>query len=244
MASWYAVVEARHDIQNPTSPEKIRLLGERLQLDATSRVLDIASGRGGPALLLAQAYGCHVTCVERLAEFVEGARRRVAEAGLHDRIEIVHTDARVFPIEDGRYDVAMCLGASFVWDGLENTLAALTPAVRSRGFVVVGEPYWKTWPLPQGFQPGQGEDFTSFEQTAQRFESSGLELVAVITASDDDWDRYESPHWLALDEWLAAHPQAPEAEEFRERGRQAKERYLRWERDLIGWAIFTGRRPS
>ena len=54
-------------------------------------------------------------------------------------------------------------------------------------------------------------------------------------------DRYESLHWLALAEWLDANPDAPEAEEFRERGRQYKERYLRWIRDLMGWAIFVCR---
>jgi hypothetical protein len=29
---WFAVVEARHQLQNPTSPEKILLLGDRLGL--------------------------------------------------------------------------------------------------------------------------------------------------------------------------------------------------------------------
>lgn len=242
MAWWFAVVEARHDIQDPTSPEKIRLLGERVGLSAGAHVLDMAAGRGGPALVLAQAFGCRVTCVEMAEAFAAVARQRVAAAGLQHHVEIVQSDARDFRIDRDRYDVAMCLGASFIWDGLENTVAALAPAVRSRGFLVVGEPYWKRWPLPQGFEPVEGEDFTTFAETAERFEATGLELVTSIAASDDDWDRYESLHWLVLDEWLAEHPDHPQAAEFRERGRLAKQRYLRWERDLIGWAIFVGRR--
>ena len=47
MAWWYAVVESHHELQNPTSAEKIRLLGSQLGLNDTSRVLDIGSGRGG-----------------------------------------------------------------------------------------------------------------------------------------------------------------------------------------------------
>jgi len=57
---YFIVAERDHEIQNPTSEEKLRLLGERIRLGQSSRVLDIASGRGGPALLLAQAIGCRV----------------------------------------------------------------------------------------------------------------------------------------------------------------------------------------
>ena len=148
----FAVIESQHELQNPTSAEKIRLLGERLQLGPESQVLDIASGRGGPAVLLAGAFGCRITCVEQAEEFVTVARQRVREAGLDPLIELVHADAHEFTIEEARYDAALCLGASFIWDGLDGTLAALTPAVRPDGFVVVGEPYWRVWPLPEGFE--------------------------------------------------------------------------------------------
>ena len=55
---YYVVAEAQHELQNPTSREKLVLLGERLGLGPESRVLDIASGRGGPARLLAERFGC------------------------------------------------------------------------------------------------------------------------------------------------------------------------------------------
>jgi hypothetical protein len=246
VAWWFAVVEARHEIQNPTSAEKIRLLGRRLGLGPSSQVLDIASGRGGPAIELAQAFGCRVTCIERSAAFMDVARERVRAAGLEDLIELVHADAAAVPLEAGRYDAALCLGASFVWNGLDPTLRTLLPTVTPAGFVAVGEPYWRRWPLPEAFAPEPGEDFLPLAETAARFEACGLELVTTIVSSEDDWDRYETLHWLALDEWLRANPAAPEAAEFAARGRRLKERYLRWERDLLGWAIWAGRpaRPS
>ena len=54
----------QHELQNPTSKEKLVLLGQRLGLGPESRVLDIASGRGGPALVLAETFGCSVRGVE------------------------------------------------------------------------------------------------------------------------------------------------------------------------------------
>lgn len=241
MPWWFAVVESRHKLQNPTSPDKIRLLGERLALGRESHVLDVASGRGGPALVLADEFGCRITCVERAEEFVAAARRRVTAAGLEGLVEVVHADARDFPLETERYDAALCLGASFVWGGLSETLAALLPSVRPRGFVAVGEPYWRKWPLPSEFEPDAGEDFVALPETVERVEAAGLSLVTLIASSDDDWDAYESLHWLALDEWLEQHADDADAARFRKLGQMHRERYLRWGRDLLGWAIFVCR---
>lgn len=241
MPWFYAVVERRHELQNPTSEEKIRLLGERLRLGPDSHVLDVASGRGGPALVLAREFGCRITCVERAEEFHAAARSRVAEAGLDGLIELVLADAREFALEPGRYDTVLCLGASFVWDGLAGTLSALVPAVGAGGFVAVGEPYWRTWPPPAAFEPTPDERFGTLAETVEAFESAGLEPVTVIDASQDDWDRYETLHWLAADEWLTEHPDDPDAAEIRARIHGARDRYLRWTRDLLGWAIVAGR---
>jgi SAM-dependent methyltransferase len=241
MTWYYAVAEREHDLQNPTSHEKIRLLGERLRLGPDTHVLDIASGRGGPAIVLASTFGCRITCVERAEEFDAVARRRAAVAGLEGSIEHVRADAREFPLEAGRYDAALCLGASFVWDGLGPTLAALAPVVRAGGSVAVGEPYWRTWPLPEGYEPDPGEAFVTLPETVGMVEAAGLAPVALLDASPDDWDRYETLHWLAVETWARDHPDDPSAEEIRTRMARNRARYLRWERDLLGWAIIVGR---
>jgi cyclopropane fatty-acyl-phospholipid synthase-like methyltransferase len=53
----WEVVERDHEIQNPTSREKILLLGDYLRLTSGSRVLDVACGKGGPATILAGPTG-------------------------------------------------------------------------------------------------------------------------------------------------------------------------------------------
>jgi len=237
---FYDVAERDHELQNPTSPEKIRLLGERLGLGPESRVLDLACGKAGPALLLAGAFGCRVVGVERAPEFASTARERVQAAGLADRIEIVEGDAAAFPLEPGAWDAVLCLGASFVWHGLEGTLAALAPAVPPGGHVVVGEPFWRTWPLPEGVDD---DGYVPLRETVARLEGAGLALVTLIASSEDDWDTYESLHWRALEAWLAEHPRDPDTVAIRERHEAQREAYLRHERALFGWAIFVGRVP-
>jgi SAM-dependent methyltransferase len=235
MTWWYAVVQSEHEIQNPTSEEKIHLLGERLGLGSDSHVLDIASGRGGPALILAQDFGCRLSCVERSPEFLAAARERIAAAGLGGRIELVESDAVDFEL--GRYDAALCLGASFVYGGLVPTLERLSSAA---SLVVVGEPYWRTWPPPSE-SAGEREEFLPLGATVELAESTGVRVVSLIASSEDDWDRYESLSWQTLDGWLLANPEHPQAEEFRARGLAYRDSYLRWQRAALGWAIFVCR---
>jgi precorrin-6B methylase 2 len=237
---FHAVAERDHELQNPTSPEKIRLLGEYLRLGPESQVLDVASGKCGPAVLLAREFGCRITAIERAPEFVAAARERVASAGLGDRIELVEQDAAEADLGRARYDVAMCLGASFVWDGLEGTLAALAPTARDAGgAVVVGEPYWRRWPLPDGVDDG---GFVPLADTVGRFTAAGLAPEALIASSEDDWDRYESQHWSALEDWLAANPDDPDSPRIRELHERYRDEYLSWGRELLGWAIFVTRK--
>ena len=46
-----------------------------------------------------------------------------------------------------------------------------------------------------------------------------------------------------LAEWLDANPEDPDAPEIRRRHETNRDEYLRWGRDLLGWAIFVGWKP-
>jgi len=236
---YFVVAEALHAIQNPTSAEKILLLGERLDLGPQARVLDVASGRGGPALLLAERFGCRVHGVELSPEFHAVAFERAAAAGLGDRVAFELGDGAQAVHESESYDAALCLGASFVFGGLADTVDALAPAVRAGGYVVVGEPYWRRLPLPENYAD-RDEPYTTLEGTVAIFETCGLPVVSVIASSDDDWDRYETLHWKAVETWLAANLGDPDAAEVRQRHEHWKHNYLRHQRERLGWAIFVG----
>ena len=240
---YFVVAERDHILQNPTSEEKLLLLGERLRLGRGSRMLDVASGKGGPAVLLATRFGCAVEGIEIAPEFHATAVERAATEGLADRVTFELADAASASFEPSAYDVAMCLGASFVFGGLAGTLDALEPVVLPGGHVVVGEPFWRRWPLPADYEDRDGP-FTSLDGTVTIFESGDLAVVSVIASSLDDWDRYETLHWRACEEWLAANPSDPDAADIRRRNEHSKRSYLRYGREYLGWAIFVGwKRP-
>ena len=69
-------------------------------------------------------------------------------------------------------------------------------------------------------------------------------VVSVIASSEDDWDRYETLHWRACEEWLATNPDDPDAAELGKRHLRSKHTYLRHGREYLGWAIFIGWKPD
>jgi SAM-dependent methyltransferase len=232
--SW-EVAERDHEIQDPTSAEKIRLLGAYLRLDGSSRVLDLACGKAGPAIVLAEGFSCRIQGVELRPQFADDARARVAECGLGGLVSIETADAAAYAVEPESWDAALCLGASFVWGHIGDAAKALAPAVRPGGFVAIGEPFWH-----QADADALG--FVDLVTTVERFQSGGLALTGLIAASEDDWDRYESLHWRALEEWLAERPEHPDAAAMRTRHLAARDNYLRSQRARLGWAIFAGRK--
>jgi hypothetical protein len=194
-------------------------------------------------LVLAGAFGCHVHGIEIAPEFHAVAVERAAAAGLEERLAFDFGDGSAVSVEPETYDAALCLGASFVYGSLADTVDALAPTVRPGGYVAVGEPYWRRLPLPEEYEDRDG-GWTTLEGTVVVFETSGLPVVSVIASSEDDWDRYETLHWHTVERWLEANPEDPDARDIRSRHERYKRTYLRYGRDYLGWAILVGRKPA
>ncbi len=84
-------------------------LAEGLRLSASSRVLDLGSGLGGPARTLAEVHGCHVTGIDLTPEFCEVATVLSDRIGLSDRVTFIEGDATDLPFGDATFDAAMTI---------------------------------------------------------------------------------------------------------------------------------------
>ena len=76
-------------------------LCRKLRLTAADHVLEIGSGWGGWSIHAARTYGCRVTTVTISQQQFDLARRRVATAGLADRVDVQLRDYRDLT---GRFD--------------------------------------------------------------------------------------------------------------------------------------------
>ncbi|MES9559910.1 cyclopropane-fatty-acyl-phospholipid synthase family protein [Streptomyces sp. NPDC007076] len=88
--------------------DKLDLVCRKLALKEGDRLLDVGCGWGSMAIHAAREYGARVTGVTLSVEQAAFARKRIAEEGLTDRIEIRVQDYR--DVRDGPYDAISSIG--------------------------------------------------------------------------------------------------------------------------------------
>jgi SAM-dependent methyltransferase len=81
-------------------------LAEALAPAPGDHVLDLGSGLGGPARLLAARQGCRVTGIDLSGEFVDSANALSELAGMPDQVHCVRGDVTAVPFDDASFDHA------------------------------------------------------------------------------------------------------------------------------------------
>jgi len=239
----HEIAEAGHRILNPLVESQLRLLGEVSRIGPGTRVLDLACGKGEMLCRWAGWFGASGIGVDLSHVFAAAARARAEELGVADRVTIVQGDAAAYPAEPGAFHVASCLGATWIGDGIAGTIDLLRVAVRPGGLILVGEPFWLEAP-PPGAAAALGladEDYVSLAGTLDRLDAAGVELVEMVLANPDSWDRYEAAHWWTITDWLAANPDDPDHAAMRRLLDQERRAYLAWGRRYLGWGVFVTR---
>lgn len=235
--SLFDVSERWIDLVNPSSPGKVIGAGEDLGLRRGERVVEFGCGYAEVLLLWAERFGVEGVGIEFRERAAERARRRVAERGLSDRIEIVHADGAAHPVEPGRYDVAACIGASFIWGGFRPMLEALKRAVRPGGRLAVGEPYWRSTAVPPEVREMEKSIHLERDLLAIA-RAEGLTVSSIRRSDETEWDAYETANWRGLLAWLDENPGHPERGDVLERLRSSQDAYLGAFREHCGWAIY------
>jgi SAM-dependent methyltransferase len=239
----HEIAEANHRILNPFTEAKLRLLGEVAGVRPGERILDLACGKGELLCRWAEWFGAGGLGVDLSPVFLAAAVARARELGVADRVVFLQGDASTYEPDAGAYDVAACIGATWIGGGLAGTADLLRPAIGRTGRILLGEPYWID-PPPDAAYEAMGiepDAFASLEGTLDRLESAGLELIELVLADGDSWDRYEAAQWRTIAGWLDANPADPDHDamrEFLDRGRRA---HLAWGRRYLGWGVFVTR---
>lgn len=66
----------------------------------------------------------------------------------------------------------------------------------------------------------------------------GCDVVEMVLADPDGWDRYEAAKWLTMRRWLEANPDDELAQEVRARLTEEPARYAAYTREYPGWGVF------
>jgi SAM-dependent methyltransferase len=232
--------ESAHRILNPFTDDKLALLGEICRLEPGLRQLDLACGKGEMLCTWAARYGTHGVGVDLSEVFLTAAHARADELTVAGQVEFVHGEAQAYQALPQEFDIVSCIGATWIGSGLVGTLELMKPALKPGGLLLVGEPYWIDPPPPEAVKAlGVGADeFSSLAGTLDRFDGAGVDLVEMVLADQDNWDRYVAMQWRTADDWLREHPDKPDAEDYADKVAAGRRSYLEYGRRYMGWGVF------
>jgi SAM-dependent methyltransferase len=237
----FTIRESSHRIHDPFTGEKLATLGRAIGLAPGTRVLDLASGSGEMLCTWARAHGITGTGVDISTVFTNKARARAVELGVAGQLEFVHGDAAGY-VADEPVDLAACLGATWIGGGVAGTIELLRRSLRPGGMLLIGEPYWRRDPPDQrtveGCFASSRSDFKPLPELVESFGELGYDVVEMVLADQDSWDRYRAAHWLNIRRWLDRNPDDELAAELRAELSTDPARYVRYEREYLGWGVF------
>jgi len=237
----FNITESAHRIHNPITPDKLATLGEALRLELGARVLDLGSGSGEMLCTWARDHGVIGTGIDMSQLFSEQARLRAEELGVANQVTFIHGDAAGY-VSDEKVDVAACIGATWIGGGVAGTIELLARSLRSGGIILIGEPYWRHVPPTEDVAKGclahSVSDFLMLPELLASFGDLGYDVVEMVLADQDGWDRYEAAKWLTMRRWLEANPDDELAREVRATLASEPERYAACTREYLGWGVF------
>ncbi|SCL18091.1 Methyltransferase domain-containing protein [Micromonospora rhizosphaerae] len=237
----FVIREGDLRILNPFDAEKLAALGRAVKLRPGTSILDLCSGKGELLCTWARDHGTVGTGVDISTAFTAAARERAAALGVADQVRFVHGDAAVF-VADQPVDLAACVGATWIGGGVPGTLEILERSLRPGGMLLVGEPYWRLDPPDQetvaACHARSRDEFRDLPGLVGIFQECGWDLVEMVLADQDSWDRYAAAHWLNLRRWLDDNPDDELAGELRRELTEDPVRHVRYQREYLGWGVF------
>ena len=161
--------------------------------------------------------------------------------GVADQVTFIHGDAAGF-VSDEKAGVAACLGATWIGGGYAGTIELLARSLLPGEIILIGEPYWRRLPpteeVARGCEAGAISDFLLLPELLASFGRLGYDVVEMVLADQDSWDRYEAAQWLTMRRWLEANPDDEFAKEVRAKLTSAPARYAAYTREYLGWGVF------
>ena len=245
IGKFFGVTHKYHVVCNPMSTVKLDELIELLKLDPGASVLDIACGMAEMLTRLAERFEVSGVGIDNSPYFIAEARQKLQERVPDARIEILSMDGANYKPER-LFDLTMCIGASWVYQGHRGTLRALKSMTKPNGLVLTGEPFWLQEPSEAYLvaEDHTRDEFGTHYENVLVGEDEDLVPLYTLVSNQDDWDRYEALRLYAAERYAGDHPDDADVPEILARVAHGWKNYLRWGRDTVGWAMYLFRKQS
>jgi SAM-dependent methyltransferase len=216
------------ELLNPLPSERLDEVLDVLALEPGATVLDLGCGKGELLRRVAARYEIDGLGVDISAEYIEQAQRG-APKGLR-------FEQRDMNDVEGEFHLAISHAAG--WGRTDTTLGKLAGLTRPGGQVLLGEGYWRGEPTDEYLAAlgAERDELRTYGGTLELAEELGLVPLYAVTASEQDWDRYE---WR-----LILNAERHGGEELLDYARGNRDRYAKHGgREQLGFALWLFARP-
>ena len=148
------IYERDDDSVHAASRRTVAAMAARLaRVSEPMRVLDLGSGYGGSARTLAGLLDCRVDCLNLSQVQNERNRALCRDAGLAQKVEVIHGSFEAIPSEPSRYDVVWSQDAILHSGARERVLSEVARVLRPGGQFIFTDPMQTDDCPPDVLQP-------------------------------------------------------------------------------------------
>jgi hypothetical protein len=124
----------------------------------------------------------------------------------------------------------------------QTVIELLMKSLSIGGIILIGEPYWRQLPpseeVAKDCHAGSISAFLILPELLRAFGDLGYDVVEMVLADQDGWDRYEAAKWFTMRRWLEANPDDDFQKEVRAQLTSEPKRYAAHTREYLGWGVF------
>ena len=241
----FEVFEALHhsmQVCNPMTSAELDEVVSAVGLTGGSLLLDVACGYGEFLFRSAAQADISGVGIDLSPWMITAAAQQVLVRAPNARLHWVLGEARSFTTTPAP-DVAVCIGAEWIWHDFSGTVRALSQRLGPGGVAVIGAARLHKNADQDEVRAKRGfvESLDDMHDTLQH---NGLVAQHRVDPDDAGWDAYLARTATAAADWAERYP-GPRADKWVEEQadwQQARDR----DRDVMGWSVWIARkdRPS
>ena len=187
--------------------DMVKLIKKHMTPSRSTKVLDVACGKGAISVQIAHSLGVCVHGCDLLPDFIEYAREKAEECGVAHLCHFTQGDANEMTKFAAGYDLVIFGAAGDILGSPRETLQKLSGTILPGGYIIIDEAY-----LPEGTANSdvhyQNYDYLPRGEWLRLFEESGLVLLEELPATEEyDYDSDNKAIAQRAGELSAKHPE-------------------------------------